>query len=367
MTGKATVIAAMAGQSPDRMPCLPILHSGLPPLFGVPASAFFTSATTMAEVTINGYRTFGYDGAQLSLGVTGEAEALGARVDQPGDGSPILRQYLLPDPANSKALEALQSRAAKLEPDGSGRMPDTAGRLPLFFDAVAQTVDAIGAEAFVLATLRGPLLLASQLCGVEPLLISLVTQPDAVKQVLEFTTDLAYRLGRWLLGSGADGLILGEATCSPSFISPRLYRALVLPYHRQLVSGLKTAGWPAVGLHICGNVKPILEDVIDTGVTWMDIDHQVPAEVALAIADDRITLRGNLDPSSIFRFGTPAEVDAAATALLAALGAGRSEALPGRWVASSGCDIPPGTPAENIRAFVQRVQGGYPVRDTTSG
>ena len=358
MTGKARVLGAMAGQSPDRMPCLPILHSGLSPLFGVPLNAFFTSATTMAEVTINGYRTFGYDGVQLSLGVTGEAEALGARVDQPGDGAPILRQYLLPDPAHSPTLEALRSRAAQLEPDALGRMPETAGRLPLFYDAVARTVDAIGAEAFVLATLRGPLLLASQLCGVEPLLISLVTQPDAVTQLLEFTTDLAYRLGVWLLGSGADGLMLGEATCSPNFISPRLYRALVLPHHRQLVNKLKAAGWSTVGLHICGDVKPILEDVIDTGVTWIDIDHQVPVEAALAMAGDRIALRGNLDPSSIFRFGTPAEVDAATTALLATLRSGAGGALPGRWFASSGCDIPPGTPAENIHAFVERIQRG---------
>jgi uroporphyrinogen decarboxylase len=353
MTGRASVLAALGGQPQDRLPCLPILHSGLPSLFGVPMGAFFTSATQMAEVTINGYRTFGYDGVQLSLGVTGEVEALGASVDQPDDGAPILRQYLLPDLTDARALEALRSRA--------GRLPEDSGRLPLFFDAVARTVDAIGAEAFVLATLRGPLLLASQLCGVEPLLISLVTYPDAVTRVLEFTADLACRLGVRLLESGADGLILGEATCSPNFISPQLYRGLVQPHHERLVSKLKAAGWTTVGLHICGNVAPIFEDVIRTGVTWMDIDHQVPAEGALALARGRITLRGNLDPSSVFRFGTPAEVDAAVTALLAALDTGEEKGLPGRWIAGSGCDIPPGTPAENIRAFVERMR-----RDGTS-
>lgn len=349
MNGKARVLAAMAGQSQERLPCLPILHSGLPPLFGVPTDAYFTSGAQMASVIVKGYRTFGYDGVQLSLGVTGEVEALGAAVDQPEDGAPLLRELLLPDPTNDEALEALWSRAAEL-------LPASAGRLPLFFDAVTRTVDAIGTEAFVLATLRGPLLIASQLCGVEPLLISLVTDPEAVSRVLDFTTDLAGRLGVWLLDSGADCLMLGEATCSPNFISPRLYRSLVQPRHERLVGRLKAAGWTTVGLHICGNVAPIFEDVIRTGVTWMDIDHEVPVERALALAEGRITLRGNLDPSSVFRFGTPAEVEAAARALVSKLGGEGEARLPGRWVASSGCDIPPGTPADNIRAFVERVR-----------
>jgi uroporphyrinogen decarboxylase len=364
MSGKADVLAAIAGEPQERLPCLPILHSGLPPLFGVPAGAFFTSAEKMAEVMINGYRSFGYDGVQLSLGVTGEVEALGASVEQPGDGAPVLREYLLPDLTDHAALEVLRARAAQLPGSAgrllgsAGRLLGSAGRLPLFFDAVTRTVDAIGEEAFVLATLRGPLLIASQLCGVEPLLISLVTQPDAVARVLDFTVDLAYQLGVWLLDSGADGLVLGEATCSPNFISPRLYRMLVQPHHERLMSKLRAAGWATVGLHICGNIVPILEDVIRTGVTWVDIDHQVPAEQALRLADDRVILRGNLDPSSTFRFGTTADVDAAVTALLTALKAAKDEGLPGRWIASNGCDIPPGTPAGNIRAFVERVRSG---------
>jgi uroporphyrinogen decarboxylase len=338
LNGRQRIQRALAGEATERAPSMPILHSGLPPMFDVPLGAFFTSAQTMADVIVRGCRTLGYDGVQLSLGVTGEAEALGARVDQPADGAPVLREHLLPNLHDRAALDALRARD-----------PTTGGRMPLYFEAVERTVAAIGADAFVLAMLRGPLLAASQLCGVEPLLIGTLTAPDAVARILDVTTEVALRLGRWLRASGAHGLILGEATCSPNFISPMLYRSLVQPRHTRLVEQLRAAGWDVLGLHICGNLLPILEDVIATGVDLVDVDYQVPAPQAIAQARGRVTLRGNLDPSAVFRFGTPAQVRQATADLVRAVG-GHA-----RWVMSSGCDIPPGTPEENVHAFMKAV------------
>jgi len=345
MTGRERIHAALTGQPVDRLPTMPILHSGLPPIFGVPMGSFFTSATTMADVIVRGFRTFGYDGVQLSLGVTGEAEALGATVEQPIDAAPILRQYLLPDLTDLRALEALRDRAAHHPPAEGGRMP-------LYYEAVARTREATGDEAFVLAMLRGPLLAASQLCGVESLLVAMITAPEAVAQILEFTTDTALQLGKWLLDSGAHGLILGEATCSPNFISPKHYRGLVYSQHRALIQGLRQAGWQHVGLHVCGDVAPIVDDIISTGATFMDVDYQVPAAKAIDLANNRIALRGNLDPSSLFRFGSADDIRRETTALIENLG-GTATDGPNSWILSSGCDIPPGTPAENISAFVE--------------
>ena len=340
MNGLQRTQRAFARKSTDRAPILPILHSGLPPIFGVPLGDFFTSASVMADVIVRGYRTFGYDGVQLSLGVTGEAEALGAHVEQPIDAGPVLRDSLLPDLDDLGALDALRDRD-----------PTTGGRMPLYFEAVARTVEAIGSEAFVLSMLRGPLLAASQLCGVEPLLIAMLTAPEAVERVLDFTTGVALHLGKWLLASGAHGLILGEATCSPNFISPRMYRRLVQPRHAWLVGQLQQAGWDIVGLHICGNIVKIVDDIIGTGVNFLDVDYQVPASTAIELARDRVALRGNVDPSSVFRFGTVAHTREVTGTLC------RDVAGHAGWVMCSGCDVPPGTPGENIAAFVEVAKG----------
>ncbi len=200
-------------------------------------------------------------------------EALGAAVEQPADGAPLLRQHLLED-LNLDALRRVD--------------PTRGGRMPLFYRAVEKVVQEIGRERYVLATLRGPLLGASQLRGVQEILMDLIDHPEEAEKILDFTAETALRLGQWLAGSGAHGLLLGEATCSPNFISPRFYRRFVLPRHQRLVRGLKAAGWRAVGLHICGDTTAILEDVISTGVDFLDLDYQVPAIKALAMVRNRI-------------------------------------------------------------------------------
>ena len=332
MNGRQRVEGVLAGKDVDRLPVLPILHSGLAPLFGVSLGRFYTDAETMARVIVQGYDAFGYDGVQLSLGVTGEAEALGARVTQPEDGLPKLEQVLLAESLNLDPLRSLD--------------PATGGRMPLFCEAVQRVVQEIGDEAYVLATLRGPLLAASQLRGVEQIMIDLATASERVTRLLEFTSQVILDLGRWLLASGAHGVLLGEATCSPSFISPTMYKDIVFPFHQQLVGALHEAGWAAVGLHICGNTTPILADIAGTGVDFADMDYQVLLEDALQATQCGMAGRGNLDPSAVFRFGAPDEV-CAATSIL-------REGTRGKpWIVSSGCDIPPGTPKENIEAFAE--------------
>jgi len=337
MNGRQRVEAILAGSPVDRLPVMPILHSGYATLLGVPLGQFYTSAEVMASVMVRGCRMFGFDGVQLSMGVTGEAEALGAAVEQPADGAPLLRQHLLADPADLPSLRMVD--------------PTCGGRMPMFYGAVETAVRQIGALTYVLPTLRGPLLAASQLRGVQEILMDLIDWPDKAEAILDFTTETALRLGRWLLGSGARGLVLGEATCSPNFISPRFYRRFVLPRHKELVRGLKAAGWLAVGLHICGDITAILDDIVATGVDFCDVDYQVPAGKAIDLARNRIALRGNLDPSADFRFGQPGEIEARTRALL-------QDVTGSRWILSSGCDIPPGTPPENLTAFARATAEG---------
>ena len=76
----------------------------------------------------------------------------------------------------------------------------------------------------------------------------------------------------------------------------------------------------------------------------MDVDYQVTPEAALARACGRIALRGNLDPASLLRFGTQEAIETVTAAL-------RASVTGTQWILSTGCDIPPATPAANVRAF----------------
>lgn len=341
MNGHQRIEALFQNGDADRVPVLPILHTGLVPICGTTMRDYFTSAETMARVIIAGYRRFGYDGAQMSLGVTAEAYALGARLEFPENSAPFLRERLLADSSGPVLRERLQELERVAFEDRGG--------LPLFFDAVRRVVAEIGDEAFVLATLRGPLLIAAQLRGEEQMLMDLLTDPETADAILAFSTGIAIRAGRRLAASGAHGVVMGEAVCSPDFISPDLYRERIAPLHARVIREWRAAGWRRTGLHICGKIMPIVEDILSTGVDFFDVDSAVSPADAARLVRGRAVMRGNLDPSSVLRFGATKTVRNAARAFL--------EAAAGeRWIAGSGCDVPPGTPAENIAALVDTVK-----------
>jgi uroporphyrinogen decarboxylase len=336
MDAKRLILHVLDGGRPQRPPLMPIIHTAFSRIQGVPLGAYFTDAQVMADVIVEGYRQFGFDGVQLTMGVAGEAEALGCLVEQPADGAPLVKSHSLRDPATLDSLRQLD--------------PAAGGRMPLYHAAVREVVRQIGQEAFVLSTLRGPLNIASQLRGVEDVLIDMIENPDDLERILDFTSETAIRCSRASLETGAHGVIFGEATCSPNFISPAMYRRFVHPRHVQLVSELRRMGWRHVGLHVCGNILPILEDLISTGVDLLDVDYQVAAGEAVGRAAGRVTLRGNLDPVRDLLQSTPEGVRAKSRALLA-------EVTHQRWILSSGCDIPPGTPAENLAALAETARG----------
>ena len=66
------------------------------------------------------------------------------------------------------------------------------------------------------------------------------------------------------------------------------------------------------------------------------------AEARQAVGPD-VTLCGNFDPTAVLLQGTPEAVAEAARACLEADGS--------RFILQPGCEVPPGTPEDNIRAF----------------
>jgi len=332
-TGLERVRAALRGEPPDSVPIVPILHTMSTRLLGMPIGRYASDARTMADCVLAAYRRFGYDGIQLSLGVAAEAEALGAPTAQPDDGLPVITGPLLNTPADLARLP---------RPDVT-----RAGRLPLFAEAVSRVVEAAGREAWVVATIRGPLLMATQLRGVEQALVDLLERPDWCCELLDVTTQVAIDFGCHLVSTGCHAIAIGEATCSPDFISPTMYRRFVRARHEQLVAALHNAGVTTTIMHICGRALPLVGDVASTGCDVMDVDSQVNIDDALQQAGDRLVLRGNIDPANVLRYGDPADVEAAVSAVLAEV------ARHPRFILGSGCDVPPDTPPENIDALVR--------------
>jgi len=127
-----------------------------------------------------------------------------------------------------------------------------------------------------------------------------------------------------------------------SLIAPKMSAELVLPQQRKMIATIHEAG-AAVKLHVCGNIKNIVQHMAQSGTDIIDVDWMVPLAKARELAGSQVTLCGNFDPVSVLFEGSPQDVADAARQCL--------EAMPDKFILMPGCEVPPATPEQNIRAF----------------
>jgi uroporphyrinogen-III decarboxylase len=100
-----------------------------------------------------------------------------------------------------------------------------------------------------------------------------------------------------------------------------------------------------VRLHICGNVRSILEGIGRLGCDIVDLDSMVPLDQARAKIGPRTFLLGNLDPVRLLRNGTPGAIRDALVQCHRQAGS--------RFIIGAGCEVPRDTPPENVRALLE--------------
>lgn len=187
---------------------------------------------------------------------------------------------------------------------------------------------------------------AAGMRGPETFLFDTVDDPDFVHDLMRYTTELAKARGKALIEAGTDMLIFGDPSAGCSFISPKIYREYVKPYHKELVTHLKTTFDIRVGFHICGFTDPIMEDIVTYPLDWFEIDAPASLEKMKGFAQGKMTVRGNV-PTDIFSQGTEEDMDAAVRTCI-------EKAAPGGgYILGPGCAIPWNVKPENVAAFFQ--------------
>ena len=207
-------------------------------------------------------------------------------------------------------------------------------------ESVRKMAQAIGRTHSVLGWVEGPIALYADLRGVESMFLDLIDNPQMYLAAAEILIDNQIRFARAQVAAGADMIGVGDAVASQ--ISPSMYQQFVLPFEKRLFEAIHEAG-AAVKLHICGDVRNSVRFMAQTGCDILDVDWMVPLDEARAAIGPDITLAGNLDPAAVLLQGTPQEV--ADTARRNIEMGGR------RFILQPGCEVPPGTPEQNIRAI----------------
>lgn len=194
---------------------------------------------------------------------------------------------------------------------------------------------------------QGAFSLACLVTGMDEFMMDLVDEDceEDVRNLMESTYAISLRMHELCWKTGAHTTSYGNSSQGCSVVSPAVFRKFSKGFETRLATELKARGIPTI-CHICGDVNPILPDLLETGCPAYELDWKTDVRRVFELAHGKFALSGNVNPA-LFVTGTPADLSAAAKELCD-LYRGK-----GGLILCSGCALGPNTKSENLQAFVK--------------
>lgn len=334
LTSRELVEKALAGQPTPRPATGPLAVHFCAKLSGISVREYTLDPKQLAKSVIEYYRRFRPDAVWLSADTWVNAEAMGARVGFPDDHQPAagLGPSFIEKPEDLDAIPP----------------PDVArhGRWPNMLEALRLIRQQLGDEVCLVACFdQYPFSLASQLLGLNRMMLAILEDRPFVERVMEKCLEYTLAYAVALAEAGADILSGGDSPAG--LIGPRSYREVAQPFEKRLIERLKQRVRVPVSLHICGNATAMLADMAATGADILEIDYPVGIEEAARIVGASVALWGNLDPVGLLAQADADTVYRETQALLRRVW----DCGIRRFVLSSGCTLAMETPEQNLDAF----------------
>ena len=200
----------------------------------------------------------------------------------------------------------------------------------------------VGKEKAIMGWVEGPCAEGADLRGINTLMLDFYDDPAFVRQLFDFTLELALGYAQAQVDAGADIIGIGDAAAS--LIGPKFYDEFVWPYEKKLVDGIHAMG-AAVRLHICGNTSSIVKGMGRLGCEIVDLDYFTPVDAAREAMGPDQALLGNIDPVRALRNADVASVVESITECHRQAG--------DRFIVGAGCEVPRDTPLENVHALTE--------------
>ena len=237
--------------------------------------------------------------------------------------------------------------------------PDNKGRFLLYDTAVKIAKD----SPYIIPAMTAFFEVTWESFGFDNYVRLLYEHPDFIEKVTSHHEEFSRALVEKLVEQYNPELIwvwddLGYKT--GTFISPRHYSKLIYPRMKNFVKLCHKNGIKMI-LHSCGNLNPVLDKVIDTGIDGLNPIEPSASMDIFQIKKDygkQLTLVGNVDTTDLLTRGTPDQVEAQVKKLITSCAPG------GGYIMASGHSINPSIPFNNYDTMIQATKkyGKYPIQ-----
>ncbi|UCF14997.1 MAG: uroporphyrinogen decarboxylase family protein [Phycisphaerales bacterium] len=326
MTPKERIYAILKGKSYDRPAVTPIFMAWAARFIGRTYRDYYLDGDVLVEAQLAVTRAFNIDQISAISDPWREASAYGMEFDYPPDGVGKPKNVLIKkaeDVSLVKSFDIVNAERPRQRIQSMRKMAAGAGQ-----------------THSVLGWVEGPIAEYGDLRGVEATMMDLIDKPEMFVEAGETIIENEIKFAIAQIEAGADMIGVGDAAAS--LVTPNMYADLVLPLEKKLIDAIHKAG-AAVKLHICGNISNLVQFMPKSGADIIDVDWMVPLSRARELVGPNVVLCGNFNPAGALLEGSPKDVANEARKCL--------KTVPERFILMPGCEVPPATPEENIRAF----------------
>jgi len=345
VTDRERVEALLRRQKPDRVPSWP-LSLGFATVY---------TGTSVADA---------YNNPQVSLAAQRKASQDFGWVFWPQTLSPTVAGWEFGGeikwPSGEFAQAPMMTRfpVATEEDARNLKMPDvkTAGFAPIameFFKLSSQ--ERLDNEPFnVMSLVGGAFTASANITGPEMFSKWLLKKSEVAHHLLRMGTDYLLQYARlWKDTFGIDGVLpmLAEPTAANQIISPAQFEQFVLPYNREISDNVLAMGYKHIFVHICGEQNLNLPHWAkmkfgDPGI--ISTPHEVDLKKMAEYFPNDIIF-GNIEPK-IIQVEKPDVVYEETRKVVE-----KGKSLSNGFIFSTGCEMPPLSPVENVKAMQQAV------------
>ncbi len=325
---KERLLNALQGKPVDIVPVASVTQTGTVELMDQTGASWpeaHSDAEKMATLALATHEIAGLEAVRYPYCLTVLAEAMGCEINMgTKDRQPSVTGHPYP-----KGVDDLAMPENLLEQ----------GRIPVVLEAAKLIREKVGDDVPLVAGMEGPVTLASDLASVKKFMKWSIKKPEDFEAMLDFATDACIEYANALAANGADVICIPDPVASPDLMSPDTFDKYLKP---RLIKFAENVNCVTV-LHVCGNVKPILNMMADCKFDALSIEEKVTdLKGAIAEVGDRARVVGNVSSPFTLLAGTVEKVTEDSTKALE----------DGIAVLAPGCGIAPKTPTENIKAMV---------------
>jgi uroporphyrinogen decarboxylase len=332
LTGRELILKAMRGETTERAPWVPFVGCHAASLLGISSEEFLKSADRIVDGQTRAIELYKPDGIPVTFDLQVEAEVLGCGLQWAEENPPSVQEHLSEEQwRNERRIPTLEE-----------------GRIPVVLEAARRLREA-NPDLALYGLVTGPFTLAMHLAGAN-LFMEMYDNAEGVLELVDYCRQVVTVLADGYIDAGCDVIAVVDPMTSQ--IGPEQFQQFCTPASTTLFEHIRSRGAKG-SFFVCGHAQKNIVVMAETKPDNVSVDENIPLDyVKDECLKRNVSFGGNLRLTTVMLTGTP---DQNAMHAVETLDLGGTQG----YILAPGCDMPYGTPPENVQAIAEVVRDPY--------